>query len=75
MSAKTRFQFLAGARVSAAGDRVVPYTEGQDLYAAAGEPKQFWTVEGGRHTDAFTRHGGAFRKRLADFFRISLTEP
>ncbi len=53
-------------------DRVIPYREGQRLFERANEPKEFWTIENGRHTDAFTRHGAVYRKRLAAFFKKSL---
>ncbi len=32
-------------------DRVVPFRHGRRLYAAAPEPKQFFGIEGGRHTN------------------------
>ena len=37
-------------------DQVIDYDLGEDLFKAAGEPKEFWRVEGGRHIDAFWRH-------------------
>ena len=30
-------------------DGTVPFRQGERLYAAAGEPKRFWRVEGGGH--------------------------
>lgn len=32
-------------------DLIVPYTYGKAVYEAAGEPKQFWSVEGGEHNN------------------------
>lgn len=33
-------------------DRVVPFSHGERLYRLSGEPKGFWTVEGGGHATA-----------------------
>lgn len=38
-------------------DRVVPYHHGQMLYEHAKQPKELWTINGGRHTDAMTEYG------------------
>jgi alpha-beta hydrolase superfamily lysophospholipase len=46
------------------GDRTVPYVCGQEIFAQAKEPKQFWTVPGAGHTDAFTRHGAEFEPKF-----------
>ncbi|QEM68830.1 alpha/beta hydrolase [Geobacter sp. FeAm09] len=54
------------------GDRVVPYSHGQRLFAVAREPKQFWSVEGGEHTDAFADPGSPYRQRLVAFFNETL---
>lgn len=32
-------------------DEVIPFEQGQALYAAAAEPKEFFEIKGGRHTD------------------------
>ncbi len=53
-------------------DRIVPYREGKRLFALAHEPKEFWSVKNGRHTEAFTRHGAVYRTRLAEFFEKAL---
>jgi fermentation-respiration switch protein FrsA (DUF1100 family) len=53
-------------------DRVVPYSHGKRLFELAREPKQFWTIEGGAHTDAFADPGSPYRQRLVDFFNEAL---
>ena len=53
-------------------DRVVPYARGKALFDAAKEPKELWTVQGGRHTEAFTRYGTIYQPRLVAFFKECL---
>ncbi len=49
-------------------DEIVPYREGQELFARARKPKEFWTVPGGRHLEAFGgRFGTENRPRLVEF--------
>lgn len=54
------------------GDPVVPYSHGKRLFELAREPKQFWTIEGGEHTEAFADSGSVYRQRLVDFFTQAL---
>ena len=44
----------------------------RDVFATASEPKQLWTVPGGRHTDALMTHAPIYRPRLVAFFRACL---
>jgi fermentation-respiration switch protein FrsA (DUF1100 family) len=53
-------------------DPVVPYSHGKRLFDLAREPKQFWTIEGGEHTEAFFDPGSAYRQRLVAFFDEAL---
>lgn len=53
-------------------DPVVPCSHGKRLFELAREPKQFWTVEGGDHTEAFADHGSVYCKRLVAFFDEAL---
>jgi pimeloyl-ACP methyl ester carboxylesterase len=46
-------------------DPVVPYSHGELLYRLANDPKGFWAVEGGGHTDALFLPD--VRKQLVDF--------
>lgn len=49
-------------------DEVIPYDMGQAVFAAANEPKEFWTVEGGHHNDLAQIAGLELTARLAEFF-------
>jgi hypothetical protein len=51
-------------------DSIVPIVHGRRLYDAAGEPKEFWTVAGGNHIDAF-RHVG-YHERFVNYLRKML---
>ncbi|TVQ37566.1 MAG: alpha/beta hydrolase [Spirochaetaceae bacterium] len=48
-------------------DNVVPIEQGKRLYAAAGQPRQFYTVEGAGHNDTFVVGGNAYFELLRDF--------
>lgn len=53
-------------------DTVVPHSHGQRLFQLAGEPKQFWSIPGGEHTDAFADPASTYRQQLVDFFNQAL---
>ena len=53
-------------------DSVVPYSHGKRLFELAREPKQFWTIQGGDHTEAFADPGSEYRQRLVNFFDAAL---
>jgi fermentation-respiration switch protein FrsA (DUF1100 family) len=53
-------------------DKVVPYAHATRLLAAAGEPKQLITVEGGGHIGAMMRKNDAYRDALVRFFEDAL---
>src|SRR5207248_390340 len=46
-------------------DEVIPDGLGHDLFAAAPEPKSFWTVKGAGHNNLLEVAGGRYRERLA----------
>jgi fermentation-respiration switch protein FrsA (DUF1100 family) len=48
-------------------DPVVPFGHALRLYAAAGEPKQLWRIQGGGHIKAFGRFADPYRDRLIAF--------
>ena len=50
-------------------DRVVPYKHGKQLFDKAKEPKQIWTIKGGRHCDSMTVYHEKVRPRLLRIFR------
>jgi uncharacterized protein len=45
-------------------DGVVDFELGKKVFEYANEPKEFWTVEGGGHIEAFWRFGDTFRPKL-----------
>jgi len=73
---RTRFDSLAkvpGLRVPllilhSPTDEVVPYAQGEELFAAAPEPKRFHAIGGGAgHNDSYLRGGEAYWQALGDF--------
>jgi fermentation-respiration switch protein FrsA (DUF1100 family) len=56
-------------------DETVSYNQGRKLYQNASPPKEFWTVAGGHHTEAFTRYEKVYRPRLIKFFEDCLKDP
>ena len=55
--------FIQGDR-----DEVIPLRLGQELFAAAPEPKSFWLVPGAGHNDIAETAGASFRQHLRSFF-------
>lgn len=49
-------------------DEVIAYKFGQELYAAANEPKTFWTIAGATHNDLHIAGRDEFPTRLAAFY-------
>jgi hypothetical protein len=49
-------------------DEVIHYGLGRDLFAAAPEPKSFWTVERAGHNDLLEVAGKDYREHLAAFY-------
>lgn len=54
-------------------DRVVPFEQGQRVYAAAREPKRFYRIRGADHNDAYDTGGEAYWRELSDFVSEVLT--
>jgi fermentation-respiration switch protein FrsA (DUF1100 family) len=52
--------------VHSRGDEIVPFRQGQALFSAAREPKQFLELQGG-HNDGFLASEAAYRRGLAEF--------
>jgi hypothetical protein len=52
--------------VHSRGDEIVPFRQGQALFAAASEPKRFLELQGG-HNDGFLASGAGYRRGLAEF--------
>ena len=47
-------------------DQVIDYDLGQEVFEALPQPKEFWSIPEGRHTDTFFRHQGIYRKKLIE---------
>jgi len=59
-------------------DETVPYAQGRAVFAAAPEPKTFFTIRGGRHYDmnaAWTDYWAAWRAFLAGVRTTTLARP
>ena len=52
--------------VHSRGDEIIPFRQGQALFSAAREPKQFLELQGG-HNDGFLASEAAYRRGLAEF--------
>ena len=52
-------------------DEIIPYTHGENLFAAASEPKQFLQLRGG-HNDGFMVSGDGYVRELDVFFNAAL---
>lgn len=50
-------------------DEIIPFEMGQQLFAAANEPKHFYAVEGAGHNDITDTAGPAYATRLKEFYR------
>lgn len=48
-------------------DEVIDYTLGQELFAAASEPKTLWAIPGAHHNDIAATAGPAYREHLRSF--------
>jgi pimeloyl-ACP methyl ester carboxylesterase len=53
-------------------DDVVPPSDGDELLAAAREPKELWRVDGAAHTDTLRPGGATSSDRVVSFFRRAL---
>jgi pimeloyl-ACP methyl ester carboxylesterase len=53
-------------------DEMAPLALAEQIYAAAGEPKQLWVVEGAGHRGLREQAGDAYAKRIVDFYRAYL---
>ena len=60
--------FMQGDR-----DEVIPLRLGQELFAAAHEPKTFWVIPGASHNDILETAGAEYRHRLKTFYETLLT--
>jgi hypothetical protein len=57
-------------------DDVVPYEQGKKVFAAAREPKEFYTIKGATHNDTYIVGGDAYFQRLRRFVETVIpTQP
>jgi fermentation-respiration switch protein FrsA (DUF1100 family) len=56
-------------------DTITPYSMGRALFAAANQPKSFWTVQGATHIDIVQVAGPLYRARLQAFYESILPPP
>ena len=50
-------------------DEIVPFSQGQAVFQAANQPKQFWPVAGAHHNDLLDKAGPEYITRLRAFYQ------
>ncbi len=50
--------------IHAEHDETVPFACGEQIFALAKDPKEFWKIPGGGHTDSFLHHGDIYQKKF-----------
>ncbi|BCU77428.1 alpha/beta fold hydrolase [Luteolibacter sp. LG18] len=53
-------------------DEVVPFAQGQQLFAAAAAPKTMFTVQGGHHGNSLWRNNGEYRKKMLEWLATAM---
>ena len=48
-------------------DIVIPIVEGEKIFRASPEPKEFWRIPDGRHGDTFWRHEKVYQKKFLEY--------
>jgi fermentation-respiration switch protein FrsA (DUF1100 family) len=48
----------------AESDEVVPFRCGEEIFGQAKDPREFWKIPGGGHTDVYLRHGDIYQKKF-----------
>ncbi len=52
-------------------DEIIPFEQGQRVFAAARQPKQFYPIKGAGHNDTFIAGGNGYYERLKSFIETS----
>jgi dipeptidyl aminopeptidase/acylaminoacyl peptidase len=65
--APTPVLIIAGER-----DRLIPAENGRKLFSAAKEPKELWIIPNADHGGTLAAAGGAYEKRVGEFFDRNL---
>jgi len=55
-------------------DEIIPVTHGERIYAAAGEPKQFFPVTGATHNNSFATAGEDYSEIVVPFIEAALRD-
>jgi fermentation-respiration switch protein FrsA (DUF1100 family) len=58
--------------IAGEGDRLIPASNGQKLFAAAQEPKELWIIPNADHGGTLAAAGDEYEKRVGAFFDRSL---
>lgn len=53
-------------------DEVVPFSQGQQLFAAAVMPKTMFAVQGGHHGNSLWRNNGEYRKKMLEWLAAAM---
>lgn len=61
--------------IHGAADSITDPRDSEALYAAAGEPRELWTLPGVEHCGAYFADRAAYTARVAAFFRRALSAP
>lgn len=48
-------------------DTVVPFKNGEEIFSLSKDPKEFWIIPEGQHTDIFWAHKKIYRKKFVDY--------
>ena len=58
--------------IAGEGDALIPTENGKRLYSAAKEPKELWIIPNADHGATMVAAGGAYEKRVGEFFDRNL---
>ena len=58
--------------IAGEGDALIPAENGRRLFAAAQEPKELWIIPNADHGATMVAAGGAYEKRVGEFFDRNL---
>jgi fermentation-respiration switch protein FrsA (DUF1100 family) len=61
--------------IHGSADTIIPIEHARRIYAAAGQPKQLWIVEGAAHCGAYFADRPTYIERVAAFFAHALDRP
>jgi len=54
--------------IAGEGDKLIPAENGQQLFAAAGKPKELWIIPVSNHGGTFAAAGSIYGKKVGEFF-------